>query len=116
MNNELIGQIIACTLISLIIGGIGFVQYKSDTPFNVGFNKDGYNSKIVSKIIGIHVMIFAVLLFIYPLIFNQIKEIENSKLIGGIFASLSIIVLLISINISINKTAKITPKAIKNND
>ncbi|MFQ7342746.1 MAG: hypothetical protein ACLROA_12495 [Turicibacter sp.] len=114
MNNELIGQMIAGTLISLILGGIGFVQYKSDTPFNIGFNKEGYNPKIVSKIIGIHVMIFAALLFVFPLILNQMKGIGDSKLIGAIFASASIIILWISINISISKTAKTTSKAIKN--
>ena len=116
MNIELIGQVIVSSLISLIIGGLGFVQYKSNIPFIVGFDKEGYDLKIVSKIVGLHVMISAVFLFISPMIFNQMKEIGDSKLMGGILVSIILMPLVLSINIAINKTAKISPKIIKNND
>ena len=37
MTNEFVGNMIICCLLSLIIGGIGFLQYKSNILFNVNY-------------------------------------------------------------------------------
>lgn len=111
MNNELVGQLIVFSLISLIIGGLGFVQYKSDIPLNVGFNKHGYDSKVVSKIVGLHVMIFAVVLFILPIVFYRFKEMEHYQTIGAVIMIILAILMILSIDVTINRTAKLSSKA-----
>lgn len=100
-------------IISLIIGGLGFVQYKSDILFNVGFSKQEYDSKIVSKIVGLHVMIFALFLFILPIIFYQLKDFKNSQTIGALVSIIFVVLMILSINIQLNRKAKLSPKAIK---
>ena len=113
MNNELVGQMIVFSLISLIIGGLGFVQYKSDIPFNVGFNKQVYDSKVVSKIVGLHVMIFAVVLFILPIVSHQFKEMEHYQTIGTVIMIVLAILMILSIDVMMNRTAKLSSRAKK---
>ena len=113
MNNELVGQMIVFCVISLIRGGLGFVQYKSDILFNVGFNKQEYDSKIASKIVGLHIMISALFLFILPIIFYQFKEFKNSQTVEVLITIVLVILMLLSVNIQLNRRAKLSPKAIK---
>lgn len=113
MNNELVGQMIVFCVISLIIGGLGFVQYKSDILFNVGFNKQEYDSKIASKIVGLHIMISALFLFILPIIFYQFKEFKNFQTVEVLITIVLGILMLLSVNIQLNRRAKLSPKTIK---
>lgn len=121
MNNELVGQMILFFVISLILGSIGFVQYKSDIPFNVNnnnpfnarFNKQGYDLKIVSKIVGLHIMILALFLFIIPIIFYQFKDFKYAQIIDVLIMLILSILTLLSINIQSDRRAKLSLKAIK---
>ena len=70
MTNEFVGNMIICCLLSLIIGGIGFLQYKSNILFNVNYSS---NQKIC-KIIVLHVIFAAVVIFVSPFILEVLQD------------------------------------------
>ena len=70
MTNEFVGNMIICCLLSLIIGGIGFLQYKSNILFKVNYSS---NQKIC-KIIGLHVIFAAVVIFVSPFILEVLQD------------------------------------------
>ena len=87
------------------------MQYKSDIPLNVGFSKHGYDSKVVSKIVDFQVMIFVVVLVILSIVSYQFKEMEHCQKIGAVIMIILEILMILSIDVTINRTAKLSSKA-----
>lgn len=74
MNQELIGMGISLFVCASIIGILGVLQFKGNIPLNINQASDKYDAQLLSKIIGVHVMIFAVILFCLPFIVYTLRD------------------------------------------
>lgn len=99
MNNEFVGNMIMGCVLSLIIGGIGFAQYKSNILLNVRYS----SNKKICKIIGLHVMFFAVVIFFIPFILEVLSGNIHYELLKIAIPTFLILIILLNMFIQIKK-------------
>lgn len=103
MNQELIGMGISLFDCASIIGILGGVQFKGNIPLNINQASDKYDAQLLSKIIGVHVMIFAVILFCLPFIFYSLRDTLQFDWMEEAITILIALLMIININIQANK-------------